>query len=187
MKRIVILLVFFLTACNAGIREDLTKTLEYPIDYLKSKQISKAEHPVATAIAYINFSEKNNRKELKTLLGIDPVYYEWCAAFVNAVLEESGYQSNKNHPNPLLARSFLEWGIQIKPGEIKSGDIVIFPRGAEIWQGHVGFFIRAEKINNVEHYYILGGNQSNRVSIERFRANTALGIRRAITPISQTY
>ena len=35
---------------------------------------------------------------------------EWCAAFVNAILELEGIPNNNHHKFPLLARSFLEWG-----------------------------------------------------------------------------
>jgi len=54
----------------------------------------------------------------------------------------------------------------------------VFPRGNQGWQGHVGFYLRTIEVNGTEYYYILGGNQSNKVSIELFRANKSLGIRR---------
>jgi len=138
-------------------------------------------NPTIKAIQYINFTERTHRQELKELTGVDPVRTEWCAAFVNAVLEESDIPSNNNHMYPLTARAFLDWGQKIHKDNIKPGDIVIFPRGDHGWQGHVGFYLKTQTINGVEYYLILGGNQRNKVSIVPYRASRALGIRRQIS------
>ena len=122
--------------------------------------------------------ERQNRSELKELVGVDPVRTEWCAAFVNAVLEESKIESNKGHKYPLTARAFLDWGQKVHKQNIQAGDLVIFPRGNEGWQGHVGFYIKTQTINGQDFYYILGGNQNNKVSIVAYPARKALGIRR---------
>ena len=140
--------------------------------------IVSAENPALTAYNYYGLHEQDNREELQTLTGIDPVHTEWCAAFVNAVLEESSIPSNNDHKYPLTARAFLDWGVSIDTTDIKPGDLVIFPRGNSNWQGHVGFYLRSIERNGQEYYFILGGNQSNKVSIELYSAKTALGIRR---------
>ena len=139
----------------------------------------RANNPVYLAVQYNGMHERTDRAELKELLDVDPVRTEWCAAFVNAVLEESKIESNNvDHKYPLLARSFLDWGQGISKEDIKPGDIVVFPRGNQGWQGHVGFYLKTQEIDGVEYYYILGGNQSNKVSIVLYRASKALGIRR---------
>ena len=125
---------------------------------------------------YIGLNEVQNRQQIQRLTGVDPVRTEWCAAFVNAVLEESNITSNSNHKYPYTARAFLDWGTPVD--EPKAGDIVVFPRGNQGWQGHVGFYLKTQEINGVEYYLILGGNQSNKVGVKAYRANTALGIRR---------
>ena len=129
-----------------------------------------------TAQSYIGLHERNNRQELTELLEIDPVRTEWCAAFVNAILEKDSIPSlnNLNHPYPLTARAFLDWGEPVNKEDIQLGDLVIFPRGAEGWQGHVGFFAGATET----HWIILGGNQNNTVNYQLFKPNRALGIRR---------
>jgi uncharacterized protein (TIGR02594 family) len=137
----------------------------------------KTDNPAFKAANYLGYTERTHRAELKELTGVDPVRTEWCAAFINAVLEESGITSNNNHKYPLTARAFLDWGMSVSKEDIKPGDIVVFPRGTQGWQGHVGFYLRSTDINGVEYYYILGGNQSNKVSIELYRASRALGIR----------
>ena len=133
-------------------------------------------NPALTASQYINYSENTHRSELAAYIGVDPKRTEWCAAFVNAVLTESGIPNNILHKYPYAARSFLEWGVAVK--EPTPGDLIIFPRGNISWQGHVGFYLSTTIINNTEYYYILGGNQSNKVSIDLYRATRALGIRR---------
>jgi uncharacterized protein (TIGR02594 family) len=135
-------------------------------------------NPVYLAVQYNGMHERTDRAELKELLDVDPVRTEWCAAFVNAVLEESKIVSNNDHKYPLTARAFLDWGSKIAKKDIRPGDVVVFPRGNQGWQGHVGFYLRTIEVNGTEYYYILGGNQSNKVSIELFRANKSLGIRR---------
>jgi len=133
-------------------------------------------NPALTASQYINYSENTHRAELAAYIGVDPKRTEWCAAFVNAVLTESGIPNNTLHKYPYTARSFLDWGTVVETPI--PGDLIIFPRGNEGWQGHVGFYLSTTIINNTEYYYILGGNQSNKVSIDLYRATRTLGIRR---------
>ena len=169
MRAFVFLIVFStLTACNV-------RTVEFISPQERKTIVVNNNNPVITGFQYINFTETANRAELKELMNVDPKRTEWCAAFVNAVLEESDIESNKDHAYPLTARAFLDWGVSIKAPE--PGDLVVFPRGKEGWQGHVGFYLKTEIINGVKYYWILGGNQSNKVSIVRYRASNALGIR----------
>jgi uncharacterized protein (TIGR02594 family) len=131
------------------------------------------------ANALVGLHEKSDREFLKSLMGIDPVRYEWCAAFVNAILSRNGIPGSESvSDNPLLARSFLAWGTPVTSP--KRGDIVIFPRGDESWQGHVGFYKGKVYRDGVLYYIILGGNQSNIISYEFYPAKSALGIRRWI-------
>lgn len=93
----------------------------------------------------------------------------WCAAFVGASLERVGIASTKS----LLARSYLQWGT--KQDGPKIGSIAIFPRGNSDWQGHVGFVADIDIAKR--RVLILGGNQSNSVSLQWFNADAALDYR----------
>jgi uncharacterized protein (TIGR02594 family) len=93
----------------------------------------------------------------------------WCAAFVNAVLSSSGTKGT----GKLNARSYLDYGQAVtKPSK---GDIVVMKRGNSEWQGHVGFFAGFDENGDIK---ILGGNQSNKVSIKTYKAADLLGYRR---------
>ena len=133
------------------------------------------DNPVTTAQEYIGLSERQNRSELRELVGVDPVRTEWCAAFVNAILELEGIPGSSSvSENPLMARSFLSWGEPVQAVNIRKGDIVVFPRGREGWKGHVGFFVQEQN----GQWVILGGNQSNQVRYDLYNPSKALGIRR---------
>lgn len=138
---------------------------------------SPIEMTIDNASAMVGLNERKHRRELKAFLGVDPVAYQWCAAFVNAHLHLNGIPGSETvSENPLLARSFLQWGYEVDQPQY--GDIVVFPRGNQGWQGHVGFYISSVNVRGVEYYIILGGNQDNSVSYEYYRASRAIGIRR---------
>lgn len=92
----------------------------------------------------------------------------WCAAFVGFCLETAGISSTKK----LNARSYLNWG---KTSQIaKLGDIAVFWRiSPNSSYGHVAFFIR--KVGG--YVWVLGGNQGDKVCIEKYPASQLLSIR----------
>ena len=127
----------------------------------------------------IGLHEVNDRDYLREYLGVDPVYNEWCAAFVNAVLAEHNIPGSESVSDyPLMARSFLYWGEEVDSLFIKRGDIVIFPR--EGWQGHVGFYEKTVLFDGVPYYKILGGNQKDSVQYEFYKESDAIAVRRLV-------
>ena len=142
--------------------------------------IAHEDNSVTTAQPYIGLEERVHRDELKELLDVDPVRTEWCAAFVNSVLEIDGIPTLNDQTRypPLMARSFLYWGERVESADIQPGDVVIFPRGTTGWQGHVGFYVDTQTHNDREYWIILGGNQKNEVRYDFYLPNRALGIRR---------
>jgi uncharacterized protein (TIGR02594 family) len=156
----------------------------YDLIFLEDKEpivenIKPEASKIDIALRYLNFHERKNRKELQTFLKVDPVKIEWCAAFVNSVLEERGIPDSSSVSDwPLTARSFLRWGKRVREPEL--GDVVILPRGTEAWQGHVGFYYGTEYKNGKKFYRILGGNQDDAVTIKLFPAKSAISIRRYV-------
>ena len=170
--------VLALSACTISPSIGL-ETKEEP-ESNRTRIYVEQDNPTIKAIQYVGLTEQSDRAELKEYTGVDPVRTEWCAAFINAVLNETGIAGSESVSDyPLTARSFLQWGTKVT--DPQPGDIVVFPRGNSSWQGHVGFYLKTLEMNGVEYYMILGGNQNNKVSIVPYRANRALGIRRQIS------
>ena len=155
------MLVWVLGACTVNINSYNTPTV------------------IDLADTWVGSHERYDRAELRDFLGVDPVSTEWCAAFVNSVLAEADIPGSESvHTYPLLARSFLSWGSAVDRSDIQTGDVVVFPRGRQGWQGHVGFYVDTVWIGSVEYWQILGGNQSNTVGVDLYPANRVIGIRR---------
>ena len=92
----------------------------------------------------------------------------WCAAFLNWCLKRAGRQ----HTGSLLARSFLNYGTNTNTP--KFGDLAVFWREAPTGKfGHAGFYINETK----DHVWVLGGNQTDQVSIEAYPKKNLLGYR----------
>ena len=144
------------------------------------------QDPIAIAESYLGFSEKHHRAELREFMGVDPRQIEWCAAFANSVLRDSGIDGSDSVSDyPLMARSFLEWGepVDHKQEDPQPGDVVVFPRGRQSWQGHVGFFVDTVEVDGKRYWQILGGNQSNAVTVDLYVPDRALAVRRAPEPV----
>lgn len=91
----------------------------------------------------------------------------WCAAFACAVLERSNVQS----PKSLRARAFLDWGEAIDTP--RPGAIAVLRRGRSAATGHVGFVVGVAGAT----LYLLGGNQSDGVTVAAFDKKVLLGLR----------
>ena len=136
---------------------------------------------VITAQPYIGLQEREDRSEIRALTGVDPVRTEWCAAFVNAVLELDGIEGSSSvSDNPLMARSFVSWGSSVDRSQVRRGDVVVFPRGGVAWQGHVGFYVESRRVKDREYWVILGGNQDNTVNYQLFDPRRAIAVRRGV-------
>ena len=107
----------------------------------------------------------------------------WCSAFVNGIAWELRLPRSKS----AAARSWLKVGTPIVTTPDAEAldlaqvgwDIVVLNRGGSpnpdlSGPGHVGWFAGAEFGSMI----ILGGNQSNGVTVARFQASDILGIRR---------
>ena len=91
----------------------------------------------------------------------------WCAAFAGAMLARAGLSGTGS----LLARSYLNWGEAIEAA--RTGAIAVLERGGEPWAGHVGFVVGEDQ----ERIYLLGGNQSDAVTVEGFARSRLISFR----------
>jgi uncharacterized protein (TIGR02594 family) len=95
----------------------------------------------------------------------------WCSSFANAIAWMLRLPRSKSK----MARSWLAIGEVVPDLEsaVVGYDVIILTRGIAP-AGHVGFFagMTAASVS------VLGGNQSNGVSIQMFPADQVLGIRR---------
>lgn len=90
----------------------------------------------------------------------------WCASFVNWTLESNGIKGT----NSAWSQSFRNWGTDA--GGPVRGAIVVIDYGNG--KGHVGF---VHSVNPDGSINVLGGNQSNGVTISRFKTNNVVGYR----------
>jgi len=94
----------------------------------------------------------------------------WCGLFVGHCVAEA-LPTEPLPTNPLGARNWAKFGIKCKP---QPGAVMVFWRGSKDgWQGHVGFY----KAEDDTAYQIVGGNQSNAVTVARMAKNRLLASR----------
>lgn len=86
----------------------------------------------------------------------------WCGLFMAVVAKRAG----KDLPaSPLWARNWLRFWDACEP---ELGCVLVFERGQG---GHVGLYVGED----LTHYHVLGGNQSDQVSIARINKGRLLG------------
>jgi uncharacterized protein (TIGR02594 family) len=136
----------------------------HPID------IARAE--LALGVAEVPGPADNPRIRLyhsTTEGGADHDETAWCSSFVNYCVEQAGFVGTDDK----WARSWhdQDWG-HVVTAAPADGDVVVWSRvGGGDNGGHVGFFI-AEDATGVT---VLGGNQSNKVCIQRYPKAGAMG------------
>jgi uncharacterized protein (TIGR02594 family) len=129
---------------------------------------------VLEARKLLGLHEVTNAKTLDGLLKLDTSEIPWCGAFTGYII--SSTLPNEPLPkNPLGARNWSKFG---EPCGIFLGAMAIFWRGSKSgWQGHVGTVVGHDK----EAFHLLGGNQSNKISIARVGKDRLLDLRWPIT------
>jgi uncharacterized protein (TIGR02594 family) len=112
-------------------------------------------------------------------LGTDqPDETPWCSSWMNGIAFIHGLARSKS----AAARSWLKVGYEVALENARAGDVVVFKRGngpqpgPEVLAapGHVAFFIEWVPGGFVR---VLGGNQSDSVSLAVYRVENILGIR----------
>lgn len=142
-----------------------------------------SDHPLpwmAHAYGVIGLHETRDNARLREWLRSDggtlgdPARFPWCGDFVHTALRLGLPQEpfpGRVGENPYLARNWLEFGSECAPSV---GAVLVFWRGSpEGTFGHVGFYVGED----ATRYYVLGGNQSNGVSVAPLAKGRLLGAR----------
>lgn len=130
---------------------------------------------ITEARRLLGLHEKHDAKRLDAALGLDTSEIPWCGAFVGMVIA-AVLPKEPLPANPLGARNWLKAGTSLPGPQV--GAIAVFWRGSRSgWSGHVGFVVGHDKT----HLHILGGNQSDSVSISRISKDRLLGYRWPLT------
>jgi len=150
--------------------------IEDPIDYTRIKLLAIALGEYG--VTEITGSAHNERiLQYAKESGFNSVIDDetsWCSIFMNWVAVKCGTERSYK----LTARSWLEVGNDVF-GIERPGDVVILWREKpSSWKGHVGFFVSYSE--DKRWVYLLGGNQSNKVTISKYSTSRILGIRRLI-------
>ena len=105
--------------------------------------------------------ERINQKDIQQYLvkggaGMDPAKIAWCAAFVNATLQQAGQRGSGS----AVATSFMNWGKPVQTEPIK-GDVMVLSKGKAPGQigGHVGMSTgRVRQGPNGYEFEMISGN-----------------------------
>jgi uncharacterized protein (TIGR02594 family) len=100
----------------------------------------------------------------------DPSKNPWCGDFVETCIRVALPDEpllGALGTNPYWARHWSLFGREVQPS---TGAVLIFARGSG---GHVGFAIGQDDT----HFYVLGGNQSDAVTVARIAKSRLLGAR----------
>ncbi|MES2903223.1 MAG: TIGR02594 family protein [Pseudomonadota bacterium] len=112
-----------------------------------------------------------NETGLRNVYTADKV--PWCGLFMALVIKRAGYEIPQG---PLWALNWAKFGVST--GQPGLGDVVSFTRDGG---GHVALYVGEDK----GHYHILGGNQSDRVSISRIEKKRLHAARRPNFKVAQ--
>lgn len=109
-------------------------------------------------------------------LGIEKIYTNddtaWCGLFMSHLFRITGKPLlgiKGDKYNYLRAAKYAEWGNKVDEPEM--GDVLVFSRTGG---GHVGLYVGESKYT----YFVLGGNQSNSVSITEIKKDRLTAARR---------
>ncbi|MBO9658330.1 MAG: TIGR02594 family protein [Chitinophagaceae bacterium] len=141
-------------------------------DFLK--HIGTLPKLVAAGLEYLGLKEIPGPKSNPTImamadaLNVRRIYtnddISWCALFMCYLCQKVGKPMNFSSYEILRAASFQNWGWPVRKGDEKLGDIAVFTRPGG---NHVGLVIAVskDKSGKITTLHILGGNQSNAVTI----------------------
>lgn len=140
---------------------------------------------LSTALQYLGIREIPGSQsnpviiEMAKGLGLQSIYRnddtEWCALFINHLIritDKPPVDLKGDKYNLLRARWLANWGVGVRRGDERLGDVVVLSRDMG---GHVFILIAKTKTGN---FVGIGGNQSNSVTIAEFAKERVIAVRR---------
>lgn len=91
----------------------------------------------------------------------------WCGVFVAHCVKDVGLPYPQMY---MRARAWSNYGSLLRPDRLSPGAILVFSRAGG---GHVGFYVGED----AGHYFVLGGNQDNAVSVMKLGKSRLLASR----------
>ncbi len=135
-----------------------------PLPWITEARSALGRHEVRDRSWLIDWLKRDGRS-----LG-DPSKNPWCGDFVETCVRVTLPKEPllaALGSNPYWARNWLLFGQEVTP---IPGAVLVFKRGTG---GHVGFAIGQDST----HFHVLGGNQSDAVTIARIAKSRLLGAR----------
>jgi uncharacterized protein (TIGR02594 family) len=170
------------TAAIAAFQKDRDLPIRFPgtigpitLNALElSGKIASVPPPwVLEARRHLGLHEVRDAKKLDRMLRMDTSEIPWCGGFQGMTLA-TALPREPLPANPLWARNWLKLGRSVPKDQPALGDVAVFERGSG---GHVGTVVG----HDATALHILGGNQSNAVTVARVGKNRLLGLRWPLT------
>lgn len=148
----------------------LTETTGLPKTIVEGMKLYGTQEVVGRGsnATIIGWRDELNQNGVK-ISGFSDDDIAWCGLYAAIVAFRRMKVADEVVKSPLWARNWAKYGT--KSPQPSLGDVLVFERGSG---GHVGFYIGED----ATAYHVLGGNQSNRVSITRIAKNRLIAARR---------
>lgn len=158
---------------------------QYLNRYRWLRDLSPLPRMVAEGIALLGTKEVVGRGSNRTIISWSTELQEafvrisgfsdddipWCGLFVAILAFRRRGLATEVVADPLWARNWARYGQ--KSPQASLGDVLVFQRPTG---GHVGIYIAEDP----QCYHVLGGNQSNAVTITRIMKSRCIAVRRPI-------
>jgi len=123
---------------------------------------------LGSLLSLVGLHEHRDRAALRAKLGVDPARTPWCGYFMGHVVQQMGRTPPSGHG---LAASWKSYGSAVTLASAQAGDVVVT-------RNRHGYHVAAFHSSTPGRVCVLGGNQSNRVSVACVSARSVVAVRR---------
>lgn len=118
---------------------------------------------------HIGLHERKHRRQIKAIVGADPVANAWCGYAAGYAVKQAGGTPPRDYPK---AASWKRWGTAVSFSNARPGDVIVyrFKRGY-----HVAIF---EKHLGKGRHSSCGGNMSSSFKCTSYRNSSVKAVRR---------